>query len=277
MKLMQYHSAALLMVLSTNLYAASIKLESCPTDKKTISLSGKVNHRLIPNPDATAIDILYFELPSDTSTENLKIDLVETERRSRISQDWDTLKKIASKLLPSQLKSSLTENRCIAHTPAYERSTIDIKIDNNDGDQVASQSFLYGSEERLYLTADMGVTNVRQLSWDQKTSSATEKEKPSSFYIGFNYKFGDTYINYSDQSDFYKNFSLKLLIQASSKPLESSGVGLGYEFPWFSLFAARIWTKDDANVPGKSLGTTQSNLFGISFNLSKGLDWLKSN
>ena len=54
------------------------------------------------------------------------------------------------------------------------------------------------------------------------------------------------------------------------------GVGIGYNFKLMEVFVARVWTKDDQNVGGASIGTTASTIFGVSFNLTKGLEWTKN-
>jgi hypothetical protein len=54
------------------------------------------------------------------------------------------------------------------------------------------------------------------------------------------------------------------------------GLGLGYNFGVVEFFVAHLWTKDDADVSGPARGTTESTAFGISLNITKGIDWLKN-
>jgi hypothetical protein len=58
---------------------------------------------------------------------------------------------------------------------------------------------------------------------DLVSENNTIKEQPASFYIGFNYKFGDVFTNYPVKK-FYRDLSMKFLVKASSRPSESMGL-----------------------------------------------------
>jgi hypothetical protein len=53
------------------------------------------------------------------------------------------------------------------------------------------------------------------------------------------------------------------------------GLGLGYNLGVVEVFVAHLWTKDDADVSGPTRGTTETTTYGISLNITKGIDWLK--
>ena len=190
---------------------------------------------------------------------------IEKKRKSRIVEDIGTLANIGG-----MIKS--TKKKCIQYTQTHKRTileltTIDVKKKKSNYILTA------GVAEHWYMSADMPVNSVKQLSYDSTNNKLIEKEKPASFYIGLNYKLGDIFTNYK-AFDFH-NITLKGLVKASSSPSESIGLGLGYDFKYFELFVASVWTKDDENIPEQSIGHTNSVIFGISFNLNKGLSWVK--
>lgn len=138
----------------------------------------------------------------------------------------------------------------------------------------SSESLVAGPREIFYLTADMPVSQVKQVQYDKASNTVTEKDTPSTFYFGFNITpFGDAATNYRADS-VLENLSLKLLAKASSRPSESTGIGIGYRLSMFDFFVAHMRTQDDPNV--SSGGATSSTAYGISFNISKAVDWVTS-
>ena len=138
----------------------------------------------------------------------------------------------------------------------------------------SSESLVAGPREMFYLTADMPVSQVKQVQYDKASNKVTEKDAPSTFYFGFNITpFGDAATNYRADS-VLENMSIKLLAKASSRPSESTGIGIGYRFSMFDFFVAHMRTQDDPNV--SSGGATSSTAYGISFNISKAVDWVTS-
>lgn len=194
---------------------------------------------------------------------------IEEKRESRIAQDFKTLANLINYKGPG-----LAQITCFQYTQNYKRSRLTIEtVDALDAKK--QQELLLGPTEHLFLSADMPVTNIKQLDYDFDKQEVIEKEKPSSFHVGFNYKLGDVYRKYN-KNEIYKNIAIKLMIEGSSNPLSSVGVGLSYEFKNFGIFAAQIWSEDAASVSGTKPAYTDATVFGISYNLTKALDWLKS-
>ena len=135
-----------------------------------------------------------------------------------------------------------------------------------------SETFIYGPTEHGYLSADVPVNTTKQLKYDAGTGRIVQASTPSSFYIGLNYKFGDIYTRYYNRSDFWNGFSAKFLVQASSTPFASYGLGLAYQFKWFDVFVARVNTAPAANVAGG--GRTLSTIYGVSFNSTHAANWI---
>jgi len=219
----------------------------------------------IKTDDKKSVEEIYLEKKRKTRFENNLADFIEfIEDKNKESS--------TSKLVP--------ELNCISITQKQKRSIITLKSYSTKGDEeeeslLREYKFITGPEENFYISADMPVNNVKQLKFNSQTNTVEEREAPSSFYLGFNYKIGDVFTSYP-ASKWYKDISIKGLVQASSKPFESAGIGLSYNFKYLDLFIAQVWTKDDESAGTTELGTTNSTIVGISFNLSKGLDWLKS-
>jgi hypothetical protein len=221
--------------------------------------------------------IHYFEVPTDTD----RVAASEKARATRVANDLKTLMEIAKTTSGiSADKAAVAKGApvkyCYKFTQGYKRSTLSIKPLNSTkpNEKYGEAQIITGPQESFWISADMGLDNIKQLTLDAN-SKPVEKEKPASFYVGFNYKLGDVYKNYDViGAETYKNISVKFLALASNSPSESMGAGLGYDFPWVNVFIASVWTKDDQSVGG-SIGTTRSNMVGISFDLSRGLEWLK--
>lgn len=215
-------------------------------------------------------DMHEFKVPTQT----VSVSVSEEKRKPRIVEEIITIVKAISDMTVNAIPTP-EPNKCVSYVQKYKRSTIKVTALDKDKNELAvSKSLIAGPEENLYLSADIPITNIKQLSYDSSTNTVVEKEKPSSVYLGVNWRLGDVFTDYPG-SEFYKKFSVKFMLRASSKPSESMGIGLAYSFDAVDVFAARIRTKDDSSVGGQSLGYTDATVVGVSFNITKGLEWLK--
>lgn len=200
---------------------------------------------------------------------SVKID--EKKRKSRFAQDVSTIVDYY------KTKKTLSNNenyKCAVYTKKNDRSDITIVTLDKNNKELYSSKAITGPKEHWYLSADMPVSNIKQLSYDATKNKVIEKEKPASFYLGINYKVGDVVAG--QFNDHLGNIIFKFMLKASSKPTESFGLGVGYSFNDFvDVFIARVRTKDDTNTGENTLGHTDSTVYGISFNISKGIEWLK--
>ena len=211
-------------------------------------------------------EVLCFKVPSNAD----KVAVSETPRSTRIAKDLATFRDIAKKV--GGMKDALVdeEEKCFQYRQRNERSLLSLTPQSGDT-QLGKADFILGDEEHWWLSADVGLTNIKQLTLD-KNGNPTVKEKPSSFYIGVNYKIGDVF-HQGNKLSGLDRLSAKFLFHASTTPSDSMGAGLAYDLNVVTLFVARVWTKHDASVGG-TIGTTQSTVAGISFDISKGLDWV---
>lgn len=266
-------------IISANAFAESVKpkaddIKPSECDGVAVDLINDHSDRL-PLFGAGHKYNFYIGKFTKSEVDKLVITVEETRRKSHIEDDVAQLVTYFAKSVGEPIVEApeVPKKICFAYTTAFKRSTIAVQVNS---EPPINRSLIAGPEEHLSLSADLPINNVKQLTYDASSpSGVSPKDKPTSFYLGVNYKFGDVYTNY-DYFDPH-NFSGKLLFKASSSPNESMGVGIGYSFKFVELFVARVWTRDDVNTGKANLGTTPSTIRGISFNVSKGIAWLKGN
>jgi hypothetical protein len=275
------YATVLMLGIPSHLLAAEIaeteNLVDCPIDEKNtiaIDYASGVDKRVFSKKG----DTYYFTVPKSID----RVEAAETARSTKVASDLAVLREIAKTIAQAggsgltTFRAKIELPKCYQFTQGYERSTLSIKpVKSGDPNaKFGKANIITGSIENFWLSADMGTNNIKQLTLDAN-NKVVSKEKPASFYVGFNYKLGDVYQSYDVIGpETYKNISLKFLLHASSTPSDSMGLGIGYDFPWVNLFFARVWTKNDSSL-GSPIGTTKSNVVGVSFDLSRGLDWLK--
>lgn len=242
-----------------------------PKDKKKSFYFDISNNTLLERLPFSDIGTqLHFILPEGTAAVNI----TEEKRKSRIADEFTTILKAIKGEELNFFSGPKGKRQCVTYRQKYKRSTVKIVALDLKKTEITTRTLTAGPREHMYLSADVPVTNIKQLTYDSSTSSIVEKDVPASFYLGINWQVGDVFTDYSE-ADFLNNFSVKFLLKASNKPSESIGVGLGYSFNAIDIFAARIRTKDDASVGGASLGHTDATVVGVSFNITKGLEWIK--
>ena len=206
-------SAAILLISPTILLGAF--LSETKTSAELVKCSDYY-HDLMSNQDARIIsktgDVIYLKVPNNTKT----IELNEEKRKSRIAQEIIT---IIEAIKPGVSIKADEIKECVMYMQKYKRSNLHVSAKNSGDKELSSKTLILGPKENWYLSVDMPVTDINQLTYDQTTNSVVEKEKPSSFYLGINYQFGDVLIDYDDKK-FTDNLSLKFMAKASS-PSES--------------------------------------------------------
>jgi hypothetical protein len=169
---------------------------------------------------------------------------------------------------------------------ANERGTVTVEAKDSDGKELASMKITTGPKEHLFISLDLPVDNKKTLKYDSTSQSLQPSGSTPQLYWAVNYQGGDV-IDTSKLSGLGR-MSGKLMLQASSKPLDSFGVGVGFVLPKiellnvdlssFSIFAGHFWTKQDqlnngkVNVNGSYSGMWR---FGVSYSLDDALKWVK--
>ena len=241
----------------------SITQRHCDRTKDSDAIEyspGKEYTRLTPSKDKLSHTIAFGE-------ESRSITINEKFRDKKIVADLKVIPEIISAFDGSHLIAEPTYT-CIDYQQKILQSSADLTVTTKTG-EIQKTILIMGPEENLYLTADIVVTKLTQLKYDAKSAAIFEKSKPADFFIGLNYKIGDVYTNY-DYRNFHKDLSAKLLINASSRPLDKIGIGLGYSFSFGEIFFARI------HVKGEEAPSKWNNAIGISLNLQRAASWLNS-
>ncbi|OIP99084.1 MAG: hypothetical protein AUK35_08925 [Zetaproteobacteria bacterium CG2_30_46_52] len=229
------------------------------------SLSNEEVQRL---PASEVGQVFLLKFPSVPNTVTLK----ESKRKSRIyGQVAEVFKGIAEN--KSALDDSAHLEECVMYEQGLKRATLEVTAET--GKKKETYSLVVGPAEYLFLSADMPISNVKQLKYDAKTNTVIEKEKPALFYVSLNGKFGDIYTNYKAFD--YRNLSMKLLFNASGQPSASIGIGLGYHFKYAEVFVARVTTANDESAYGSNVSRSLSNIWGVSFDIGKAASWLGGN
>jgi hypothetical protein len=157
-----------------------------------------------------------------------------------------------------------------------------------DGEQVKSETeIITGPNEHLYISADIPVNSVNQLTIDESSNTLVPEQTPKEIMLGVNFMIGDIL---SDRQNRSKHLVIKLMFEFSDAPLDMLGFGIGYRFPQkfelmgfhldaFSPFVAVVWNKEAGMNSAGNLEEDRdynSDLrVGISFNLDKAFSWVK--
>ncbi len=263
------------LLFSTNLQAdeQELTLIQCQESYKNYVNIETLNHKkLFISMDE---DPLMIKLPQGTK----HVFVNEKPKPSRLTSDMQTLLQLGINNI-FMLKNFNEDERkipleCISYKQSYLRTNTHIKV-MGENNNTHNYYFFIGEEDHFYLSADMLISNVKELYYEEESKRFIEKEQPASFYFGFNYKIGDISTQYPIDK-FYNNLSIKSFAKVAKKPSESMGLGLAYHLnPNIEFFIANIWTRDNKNVQRAKLGYTQTTSYGVSFNLAKLLDWVES-
>lgn len=236
-----------------------LEIKSCDGyEYKASEHLNEESNRVIKTKDINAIG---YKLKDNVN----KVTVTEVKRSLQIVTDIRTI---------YDAKSFLTGNNdsCVVYSPQKKRSTITFNSYINDT-KVKEKEIIWGEEEHWYLSGDLPITDIEQLTYNSETKKVELKEKPASFYLGINYQFGDIFKDHGYWS--LDNVSFKLMLKASDKPTESMGVGLSYKYKKANIFIARIWTKNENTVPSENLDSTATTAVGVSFKINDVIDWFK--
>lgn len=218
-----------------------------------------------------------------------KVEFKETERSTVIVTQ---IKELAAAIAKKNDVSGAPPPRpnCIRASYALKlaRANLQITAKGTDGKSEQSFNIVTGPAEHWYLGFDLPVNNHKTLKYDQATKSLLPQDQNSQLYLSFNYSSADVVAE--------KNtWSLKLMLQATSRPTDSVGLGVGYRLlpenlpkqissllgdsSSLSLFAGHFWTKQDAKTAGGDGLLNQSTdkgwRVGISYDFGIGLPLIK--
>lgn len=240
------------------------------------SLSMPLKSRMIKNKGDTII--IYYNSCKLAG----EITFKEEERNSRIHNE---LLQVAKKLAgPAPSATDLCITKSATYTTRYSRSIMTVTAPL-EGDKVISRSIIVGPIERLSLGIDLPVGNRRTLQYDEASRSLVPKDSSAQLFLSLNVSGGDV-LTEDDELHGLSRVSLKIMVRASSHPLDSYGIGVGYRLPkfksldleGFSIFAAYLTDKQDMVVGGlPQLDNAKRRVWraGISYDLGTALKWVK--
>jgi len=215
---------------------------------------------------------------------NAEIKISESKRKTRIAQDVSTLTTLIVSLLARSGLTIAMEEKSLVLKHSSGKLDISVTVDKDiKGVEKKEEKMeiITGPTEHWFLSADLITTKLSEVKFVSASGTIEPKETPKVFYLGLNWMIGDIL---KERQCFFKHFFIKGMLQFSKKPLDSYGVGIGFRFPSFkvlginssafSVFAAMVWSKEQIGEPLVN-HTKRQVQFGISFNLDKGLGWIK--
>lgn len=208
-----------------------------------------------------------------------------TRRQARIVSDTFTLAQILLKPKPTAAPPQPKQIKLFHSVLPVKERRSDIKLTATTkcaGTEVKSSTTLVtGPAEHLSLSADLPVSNARQLKLDDKGTSLVPKDNPRRFYIGLDYSLGDLL---TERTRFSTSaITLKAMVLLSKNPSDSYGAAIAYKLPKYdlqgfdlstlSIFGGYFWTKS-TDASGSHQRTNKPQI-GVSFDLKTALGWLK--
>jgi hypothetical protein len=166
----------------------------------------------------------------------------------------------------------------------YRRSTLTITAVKTDGSNAGEIVVATGPKEHLFISLDLPVNKLSALKYDSTSKTLQPSSSSPQLNWSINYQLGDV-VDTADLQGLDR-FSLKLMFAASSKPLNTLGVAIGYALPAFSqldlssvsIFGGYFWQKQDSiNNGALQTDSVYGHVWrvGISFNLNDALKWVK--
>lgn len=201
---------------------------------------------------------------------------VEHKRETRLAEDLETLPVWIINAATGELKAGTAEllplkpkPTCVEYHQTREMASLD--IDYKDDEKNSKKTIITGPEEHWDITADIPITSVKQFKYDTATGKVVPNNQAGKPFIGASYKIGDIFTTYG-LSNFYKNFSGKLIIRPPFGTKWAAGVGVSADFPWVSIFGAVVRARGDGSgAPDKT-----SVIWGLSLPLKKYADLAQS-
>ena len=223
----------------------------------------------------------------------VKVTITEKKRKTRIQQDFEAVIDSAS----SGIGVAETSCRPFRQDLQFSRGTLAVKAVDEQDAVLQENSVITGPKDHWFLGLDLPVTSHETLKYDAEANALVPKEKDVQLYLSLNYLFGDVLVDMKEEfrpvgwDDFFDNLSLKLFVRASSRPLDSAGVGLGWRVPrlkikkfdldvsGLSIYGGYFWTKEDAiegGTPVTNGARDEQWRFGVTFDVEsmiKSVKW----
>ena len=224
-----------------------------------------------------------LEVFYDTCAVNGKIQFKEVERNSKIYDDFSAL---ARKIINDKGDKVICGVVSQSYITKYKRSEITVTATSSEGKVVGTKTLIVGPKEHFSLALDLPVNNRKTLKYDSASSKLLPQDEAPLLYLSLNVTPGDVLAS-GKEAKWKDKVSVKFLIEASSHPLNSYGVALGYDLGDFnslidlkgvSIFGGYFRAKEDSVINGVAVpnqGRKNSWRFGLSYDLGTALKWAK--
>ncbi len=219
-----------------------------------------------------------------------RFDRLQFEEKERNPRFYDDVHAVIAKLpilhAAAPVCPRVIESR---YKLEHNRSTLTITALGTNEKDNSSITVLTGPKEHFYLGVDLPSTR-KTVKYDSSSKTLQPQSDNPQVYISVNYSFGDVL---TEEKNFkrlsFDRVQLKALFLPSKRPLDSFGVGAGYQLPRFdavdlsamSVFLGHFWTKQDAvsstGAPQTNAATGHDWRVGITYDVATGLKWIKSN
>lgn len=213
-----------------------------------------------------------------------KIQFKETERNSQIHNDVIAL---AKKVMDPKSDAPPKCGKVVEHyTTRHKRSLLVLNATDAADKPLGTKTLIVGPNENLSLSLDLPVGNRKTLKYDSASGKLLPQDEAPLLYLGLNFTPGDVLTAADEATSWKDRVSVKLLIEASSHPLDSYGVAVGYrlskvaifDVEGLSVFGGYFRAKEDliaGNTVQVNQGRKNSWRVGLSYDLSTAMKWAK--
>jgi hypothetical protein len=211
------------------------------------------------------------------------IKFTETVRKTRLQHD---LQVAAGHFIDKSAPGC--EETTKTYILKHERANLVVTATNAGNEEIESVTVVTGPAEHFSLGLDLPVTNRETLKYDSASKSLVPRDDAPPMYLSLNFTPGDVLAERA-KAELKDVVHLKLMVAAKSRPLQSYGVGIGYKLremesiglAGFSVFAGYFVTKEDKLTdcecaPALNEGKRRGWRFGLSYDLSTAIGWIKS-
>jgi len=221
---------------------------------------------------STSGDVIWVVVLFNPGTDR-EIEIEETRRKTHLAGDLAALADLVKK---GGFNASHVAMAAFPYVLTETRADLTVKVASVDEkNAVAVISLKSGPAEYFSLSANLPVTSVSQLTIDSQQQVVT-KQAPKEFLVGFDWNFGDVYSDYS-MWNLSRGF-VTAMARFSKQPLDTLGVGLGYNFGPVSLFGGPLGIRQptSASAAGTAVAMRYKVAWrlGVAFDLGTAAGWV---
>ncbi|MGB9988961.1 hypothetical protein [Pseudoduganella rhizocola] len=212
-----------------------------------------------------------------------KIEFKETERSSKIHDD---LVALAKKIADNKSDGGKCGEVSQKYVTKYKRSQIELVAVSAANKPLGTKTLIVGPAENVSLGLNLPVNNRKTLKYDSASGKLLPQDESPFMYLSLDFTPGDILTSPDESRNWQDRINFKVMVEASSHPLDSYGIGIGYRLPTIasmdltgiSVFVGYFRAKEDtlnAGVAAPNQGRKNSVRWGLSYDLGTALKWAK--